>query len=113
MNEQLKSTVSTTESESTVAEVPALVKLISTMLPTADSFVPKSNVTNDQSNVASTIPISTMNNDAPPFIPSQHQYGNNQQHNVVGRWSGGETRANRRSHSGVSCRFENKINVMK
>ncbi|CAF4659241.1 unnamed protein product, partial [Rotaria sp. Silwood2] len=105
MNEQSKSTVSPVpisnqiEPESTIVEVPVstlpainpLSKLISTMLPNATSFVPNSNVTNNQSVTPSPISISTMNNDALPFIPNQHQHGSHQQHmnnTGAGHWGG-------------------------
>ncbi|CAF4779999.1 unnamed protein product, partial [Rotaria sp. Silwood1] len=109
INEQSKSIVSPIpisnqlETESTIAEVPVstlpavnpLSKLISTMLPNATPFIPNSNVINNQSVKPSPIPISSMNNDAPPFIPTQHQHGTNQQYmnnTGVGHWNGGSTR---------------------
>jgi hypothetical protein len=129
INEQLKSTVSPIpisdqpETESIVVEVPVsvlpatnpLAKLISTMLPNVPSFIPSSNVTTTNRPV-SPIPISIMNNDAPPFIPIQHQHGNGQQHlnnTNTGYWSGTGTRGgggggNRRGQSGVRSLLKKK-----
>jgi len=121
VNEPTKPTVSPIpisdqpETESTVVEVPVsalpatnpLAKLISTMLPNATPFVPSSNGTTTNRPVSpSPIPISTMNNDAQPFIPIQHQHGGGQQHlsnTSTGQWSGTGARGggNRRGQSGV------------
>jgi hypothetical protein len=129
VDEQSKPTVSPIpisnqpETESTVVEVPVLAlpatnplaKLISTMLPNVIPFVPSSNVTTNRPISPSPIPISTMNNDASPFIPSQHQHGSGQQHlsnTNAGYWSGTGTRGggggNRRGQSGVRP-FKNKL----
>jgi len=128
-DEQSKSTVSPIpisdqpETESTVVEVPVsvlpatnpLAKLMSTMLPNVPSFVPSSNVTTTNRPVS---PISIMNNDAPPFIPIQHQHGNGQQHlnnSNAGYWSGTGARGgggggggNRRGQSGVRSLLKKK-----
>ena len=120
VTEQSKSTVSPTSVSSqpemtvTVVEAPVsalpatnpLAKLISNMLPNVATLVPNSNVSNNRP--ISPIPASVMNNDAPPFIPTQHQHGGGQQHmsnTNAGHWSGprgGGGGNNRRGQSGVS-----------
>jgi hypothetical protein len=120
VDEPTKPTVSPTSvadkphGEPTVVEVPVstlpaknpLAKLISTMLPNANAFVPNSNGTNNRP--VSPSPMSNMNNDAPPFVPIQHQHGGGQQHlnnTNAGQWGGPGTRGggggNRRGQSGV------------
>ena len=131
VNEQSEATVSPTtvsdqpEIESTAVEVPIstllatnpLAKLISTILPNAVPFVPSSNTTNNRPVSPSPIPISVMSNDAPSFVPSQHQHAGGQQHlnnTNTGQWNGTGTRGgnaggNRRGQSGVRF-FLIKIN---
>ncbi|UJR28051.1 hypothetical protein I4U23_009307 [Adineta vaga] len=89
---------------STLPATNPLAKLISTMLPNAVSFVPSSNGTNNRPVSPSPIPISFMNNDATPFVPSQHQYTSGQQ-----QWNGTNVRGggnsgggNRRGQNGGS-----------
>lgn len=116
IEESIKPTVSSTtsvsnqpENESPVIEVPIsklpaenpLAKLISTMLPDAAPFIPSPIMTDNQA--VTPIPISTMNNDAPAFIPSQQPMINT----GGGQWNGNNTRGgggvgNRRGQNAVS-----------
>jgi hypothetical protein len=115
------------ETGSTAVEAPLsalpttnpLAKLLTTMLPNANPFIPSSNVTTNRP--VSPIPTASMNNDAPPFIPSQHQHGSSQQHlsnTNAGHWGGigarGGGGGNRRGQSGVRSLLEkNKIDTIK
>jgi hypothetical protein len=102
------------ETESAAVEVPIstlpatnpLAKLMLTMLPNVTPFVPNSNGTNNRPVSPAPIPISIMNNDAPAFVPSQHQHGGGQQHvnnTNTGQWNGPGARGggagNRRGQS--------------
>jgi hypothetical protein len=121
--EQSKPTLSPTlvssqpENVATIVEVPVstlpatnpLAKLISNMLPHTAAFVPNSNVSNNRPVSLSPTQGSNMNNDAPPFIPTQHPHGGGQQHmsnTNPGNWGstrgGGGGGGNRRGQSGVS-----------
>jgi hypothetical protein len=71
------------------------------MLPNATPFVPGSTSTTNQ--------VLAMNNDATPFVPTQHQHGSNQQqfnNPNTGHWSG--TNA---STSGGNRRGQNPVRL--
>lgn len=85
---------------SVLPETSPLAKLISTMLPNATVHRPVSPT-------PVSTPISTMNNDAPPFIPNQHQQHTN---NInTSHWNTSNQRGggpNRRGQMSVSFDFQ-------
>ncbi|CAF0961402.1 unnamed protein product [Adineta ricciae] len=111
IDEQSKSSVSpnnvsdSTRTESTAAveiplsALPATNPLAKLMLPNAAPFVPSSNGTNNQPVSPVFIPISSMNNDALPFVPSQQQPATSQQ-----QWNGTNTRSGSGSNAGGNRR---------
>ncbi|CAF0900909.1 unnamed protein product [Adineta ricciae] len=95
-------TESTTAVEIPLSALPAknpLAKLMPAMLPNAAPFVPSSNGTHNQPVSPVFIPISTMNNDALPFVPIQQQPATSQQ-----QWNGANTRSGSGSNAGGNRR---------